>query len=64
LDAAKAIVVIGGDGTLRSVVDRLLSLTTRRLPPVLCIGFGTANLMQRHLKLRYPKNGIADRVVE
>lgn len=62
--AAHAVIVIGGDGTLRAVIDRLLDLVPGELPPVLCVGFGTANLMQRHLKLRYPKADPASRVVE
>ena len=62
--AAHAVIAIGGDGTLRAVIDRLLALVPADLPPVLCVGFGTANLMQRHLKLRYPKADPAGRVVD
>ncbi|MDB5327960.1 MAG: bmrU [Phycisphaerales bacterium] len=62
--AAAALIVIGGDGTLRTVVDRCLMLSDAPLPPILCIGFGTANLMQRHLRLKYPKQNVAGRVVE
>ena len=65
LTSAEAIVVVGGDGTLRSVVDRALSLLgDADLPPILVIGLGTANLMQRHLRLRYPKNDVGPRVAE
>lgn len=64
IHAAAAIIVIGGDGTLRTVVDRCLTRIESPLPPILCIGFGTANLMQRHLRLKYPKQNVAGRVVE
>ena len=58
------IVVIGGDGTLRAVVDRLLRLIgVAEIPPILVIGFGTANLMQAHLRLKYDRRSLAARVV-
>jgi diacylglycerol kinase (ATP) len=47
---ARAAIVIGGDGTLRTVADRLTSARTTP-PPLLPIGLGTANLMVRHLEL-------------
>lgn len=58
-DATKlhAVVVIGGDGTLRTVVERLGQLLGfDHIPPILFIGLGTANLMQRHLQLSYPRD--------
>ena len=61
---AAAVVVIGGDGTLRAVMDRCQALSPDALPPVLVVGFGTANLMQRHLGLKYPKQDAAGRVIE
>lgn len=65
LEAATAIIVIGGDGTLRSVIDRCLALMPlAELPPVLVVGLGTANLMQRHLRLKYPPKNVAGRVIE
>jgi diacylglycerol kinase family enzyme len=63
--AARALIVIGGDGTLRAVIDRCLAIGgDAELPPVLFIGLGTANLMQRHLGLKYPKDDPASRVIE
>jgi len=62
--AADAVVVIGGDGTLRGVVEHLGKLNgLSNLPPVLPIGLGTANLMQRHLGLQYTARMIGNDVV-
>src|ERR1051325_1429619 len=47
LSKAKAVVSIGGDGTLRGVVDRLVGVC-RPLPPFLVVPMGTANLMAIH----------------
>ncbi|MGC4033553.1 MAG: diacylglycerol kinase family protein [Tepidisphaeraceae bacterium] len=64
LKSAAAIIAVGGDGTLRTVIDRALSLAGGTpLPPVLFVGLGTANVMQKHLKLRYPKTGVAEKVM-
>lgn len=46
---ARAIVSIGGDGTLRSVVDRLMRVAGSTPPPLLVVPLGTANLMGKHL---------------
>jgi diacylglycerol kinase (ATP) len=46
---AVAAVVIGGDGTLRTVADRLLAIGP--LPPLVAVPMGTANLMGRQLKI-------------
>jgi diacylglycerol kinase (ATP) len=48
----RAAVVIGGDGTLRTVAERLVAIGNVP-PPLLPIGLGTANLMARHLGLRW-----------
>lgn len=45
-----AVVCVGGDGSLRDVIDRLLA-ESDRLPPVLTLPMGTANLMGLHLGL-------------
>jgi diacylglycerol kinase (ATP) len=58
---ARAAVVIGGDGTLRTVADRLISLGTVP-PPLLPIGLGTANLMARHLGLRWTDESVENTV--
>jgi diacylglycerol kinase (ATP) len=51
-DGVMAAVAIGGDGTVRSVAERLYTLAVaagREAPPLLIIPLGTANLMVRHL---------------
>jgi diacylglycerol kinase (ATP) len=48
----RAAIVIGGDGTLRAVTDRLLELRGD-VPPILPVPLGTANLMVRHLGFRW-----------
>ena len=48
-------IAIGGDGTLRSVVERLLRFaeTGRPMPQLLTIPLGTANLVATHLGSRW-----------
>jgi YegS/Rv2252/BmrU family lipid kinase len=48
LEAADAIITVGGDGTLRAVVARCLEVL-EAAPPMLPVPMGTANLMCRHL---------------
>ena len=48
---ARAAVIIGGDGTLRAVADRLQQ--HGNAPPLLTVPLGTANLMARHLGIRW-----------
>jgi diacylglycerol kinase (ATP) len=50
-NAPRAAIIIGGDGTLRTVADRLIAIG--KPPPLLPIGLGTANLMVRHLGLNW-----------
>ena len=60
-----AMIVIGGDGTLRAVIERVMELVgADNVPPVLVMGLGTANLMQQHLKLRYRRVGLEQDVME
>jgi diacylglycerol kinase (ATP) len=50
------VVTIGGDGTLRAAAERLLQFAagdSARLPPILVVPLGTANLMARHLHIRW-----------
>lgn len=52
--ASAAVVCVGGDGTLRAAAQRLLSFhggDASRVPPILVVPLGTANLMARHLGL-------------
>lgn len=59
---ARAIVSIGGDGTLRSVVDRLMRATGAPPPPLLVVPLGTANLMGKHLGVRWDDQSFEARV--
>jgi YegS/Rv2252/BmrU family lipid kinase len=63
---ARAVVAIGGDGTLRAVVDRLLACQGpgARVPPILVVPFGTANLMGRHLGLKWDDEAIDRQVLD
>jgi diacylglycerol kinase family enzyme len=60
--SAEAVISIGGDGTLRKVVDRFL-IAGNEMPPVLPIPLGTANLMCKHLGMIWPPREIAAAVV-
>ena len=44
---ADAVITIGGDGTVRTVVERLAAAGA--VPPILVVPMGTANLLGRHL---------------
>ena len=65
-----AAVVIGGDGTLRAVAHRLFldrdegggAGVPVDPPPLLVVPLGTANLMGRHLGLRWHPEALADQV--
>ena len=54
----KAAIVIGGDGTLRAVAQRLYGVT----PPLLVVPLGTANLMGKHLGLNWIDSTLEDQV--
>jgi diacylglycerol kinase family enzyme len=78
-DATVAL-VIGGDGTLRAVADRLLAPSgvslagvtagqpevtvppPAAMPPLLVIPLGTANLMGRHLGIKWDEANLEDQV--
>lgn len=49
---ARAVIAIGGDGTLRGVVELLIA-QGKDCPPLLPVPMGTANLMGRHLGVRW-----------
>jgi diacylglycerol kinase (ATP) len=57
---ARAAIVIGGDGTLRGVAERLLQAGS--VPPLLPVPLGTANLMGRHLGIRWKLDTVASQV--
>ena len=61
-DAARAAIVIGGDGTLRSVAQRLVEWHPSHPIAVLPVPLGTANLMGRHLGIRWDDRDLADHV--
>jgi len=58
-----AAITIGGDGTLRTAAEMLLSLGNN-MPPMLPIPLGTANLMGKHLGITWPANQLSRAVVE
>ena len=61
---AAAAIVIGGDGTLRAVAHRLfIDSGAAGAPPLLIVPLGTANLMGRHLGIRWHPASLADQVV-
>lgn len=47
----RAVMVVGGDGTLRAVIERLISLIPASIdmPPILPVPMGTANLVGQYL---------------
>ncbi|HXE53329.1 MAG TPA: diacylglycerol kinase family protein, partial [Tepidisphaeraceae bacterium] len=59
---AQAAVIIGGDGTLRAVAERLIQADV--LPPLLTVPLGTANLMGQHLGIRWKnRSDVEDHIV-
>ena len=58
--SARSAIIIGGDGTLRAVAERLIQAAT--LPPLLPVPLGTANLMGRYLGIRWNKANVEERV--
>ncbi|HEX4054761.1 MAG TPA: diacylglycerol kinase family protein [Tepidisphaeraceae bacterium] len=62
LATVDAIVVIGGDGTLRAVASRCLEVR-KDIPPLLPVPIGTANLMGRHLGIHWQTSDLDQQVV-
>lgn len=60
-----AAIVIGGDGTLRTVARRIIAENPPgdRLP-LLIVPMGTANLMGRHLGIRWNRRNLENEVLE
>jgi diacylglycerol kinase (ATP) len=63
IEGSTAAVSIGGDGTLRAVVERVTDDARHEGPGVLVVPMGTANLMGRHLGLDLTGKGLAGRAV-
>jgi diacylglycerol kinase (ATP) len=63
LVSADAIVAIGGDGTLRAVAKRCLA-AGGKIPPLLPVPMGTANLMGRYLGIQGQTADLEQRVVQ
>jgi YegS/Rv2252/BmrU family lipid kinase len=72
-DQFAAAISIGGDGTLRGVVQRLTELfPIDAMPPVVVVPLGTANLMSKHLGVDWSErrlqrdlpNAIAERQIK
>lgn len=59
---ARAAIVIGGDGTIRAAVERLL--TADVLPPLLPVPLGTANMMAKYLGIRFHPRDFEHRVID
>jgi YegS/Rv2252/BmrU family lipid kinase len=66
-DTSVAAISIGGDGTLRGVADvlvRTFSDKPKRLPPLLVVPLGTANLMGKHLGIDWHRRRFEEAVLE
>jgi diacylglycerol kinase family enzyme len=59
-ERAGAVIVIGGDGTLRGVAQRLLRAD--RLAPLLPVPLGTANLVSLHLGIEWNMQTVVEQV--
>jgi diacylglycerol kinase (ATP) len=66
LASCTTVIVAGGDGTLRCVVDRMLQLLPEPhpLPAMLVIPLGTANLMARHLGCMWANGPIVPQIIQ
>jgi YegS/Rv2252/BmrU family lipid kinase len=61
----RAAIAVGGDGTLREVAQRLFdSFPHDRIPPLLVVPLGTANLMGKHLGVDWRDETMPEQVVE
>ena len=60
----RAVIVIGGDGTVRGVASRLLNSFGSAMPPLLIVPMGTANLLARHLGTVWNEHELATRVAQ
>jgi diacylglycerol kinase (ATP) len=59
ISEAEAVVAIGGDGTLRAVAHRVIQCCgNKACPPLLIVPLGTANLMGKHLGIKWKPDSI------
>ncbi len=54
-----AVIAIGGDGTIRGVAARVHAASPRKAIPMLIVPMGTANLLGRHLGIRWNPDTVA-----
>jgi diacylglycerol kinase (ATP) len=59
---ARAAVAIGGDGTVRGVARKLYAALAERMPPLLVVPMGTANLLGKHLGTHWPDRSLPGQV--
>jgi diacylglycerol kinase (ATP) len=62
LAEASAAIAIGGDGTIRGVAARLNRVADVRAIPLLIVPMGTANLLGRHLGIKWNNRTVAEQV--
>jgi YegS/Rv2252/BmrU family lipid kinase len=62
-DTTRAVIIIGGDGTIRAVAERLVTLRGES-PPLLPVPLGTANLMVSHLGFKWNDETLEDGISE
>lgn len=58
------VVTLGGDGTIRAVVEGLASKFAENSPPIAVLAMGTANLVSRHLALPWDERQGLDRLID
>ena len=58
----RAAIVIGGDGTLRATLQRIIEADA--LHPVIPVPLGTANMMAKYLKISFSDEDLASRIAE
>jgi len=61
--AAETIIAIGGDGTLRAVAGRCMEVLGK-VPPLLPVPMGTANLMGRYLGIDWRAADLGQKIVQ
>lgn len=60
----RCVCTLGGDGTVRAIVEALALQHADRSPPIAVVALGTANLIARHLNLPWNADGGFDRLVD